>query len=228
MGRSSSNSKPTIPNKINGDVGGGGAGGDEEEEEDLEEEPPRRTTRLRTKAAAAAVPTTSATTAATTAATAAATTATETVEPPIYCEKEVLFDEPVKPLKKKKKVSSELRKRASRNREPKFSELSSESDNACASTDAAPLKRRSQRVVPPKLSEALKSRSVTRKRHVDTDIDDVTHEETFLFDCCFIRVSGQVYRRWKDLKKRRAFSRDEQLVVFLLDQQSEICKDDVG
>ena len=227
MGRASSNAKSlTIPNKTNGDVGRG-PGGDEEEEEDLEEEPPRRTTRLRTKAAAATV------TAAAAAATVSAavitapvvieTVVTQTVEPATYNDKEELSDEPVKPLKKKKKVSRELRKRASRKREPTFPELSSESDEATAPT---PIKRRSQRVVPPKLPESLKSQSVTKKRHVDTDVDDVTHEETHLFDCCFIRVSGQVYRRWKDLKKRLAYTRDEQLVVYLLDRQSEICKDE--
>ena len=226
MGRASSNAKSlTIPNKTNGDVGRG-PGGDEEEEEDLEEEPPRRTTRLRTKAAAATV--TAAAAATVTAAVITApvvieTVVTQTVEPATYNDKEELSDEPVKPLKKKKKVSRELRKRASRKREPTFPELSSESDEATAPT---PIKRRSQRVVPPKLPESLKSQSVTKKRHVDTDVDDVTHEETHLFDCCFIRVSGQVYRRWKDLKKRLAYTRDEQLVVYLLDRQSEICKDE--
>ena len=227
MGRASSNAKSlTIPNKTNGDVGRG-PGGDEEEEEDLEEEPPRRTTRLRTKAAAATVTAAAAavtvTAAVITAPVVIETVVTQTVEPATYNDKEELSDEPVKPLKKKKKVSRELRKRASRKREPTFPELSSESDEATAPT---PIKRRSQRVVPPKLPESLKSQSVTKKRHVDTDVDDVTHEETHLFDCCFIRVSGQVYRRWKDLKKRLAYTRDEQLVVYLLDRQSEICKDE--
>ena len=230
MGRASSNAKSlTIPNKTNGDVGRG-PGGDEEEEEDLEEEPPRRTTRLRTKAAAATVTAAATVIAASEATVTAAvitapvvieTVVTQTVEPATYNEE--LSDEPVKPPKKKKKVSRELRKRASRKREPTFPEISSESDEATAPT---PIKRRSQRVVPPKLPESSKSQSVTKKRHVDTDVDDVTHEETHLFDCCFIRVSGQVYRRWKDLKKRLAYTRDEQLVVYLLDRQSEICKDE--
>ena len=199
MGRASSNPKSAtcpIPNKTNGDTGGG-----EEDEEEEPEPPLRRTTRLRTK---------------TTAALTTVTSPTNDVEIATNAEKEkevteVANDEVDKKKKGKEKEKTTTTSRVSK-RELDSINVSSESDVKTTSTT-----RRSQRVVH-KLSEMKSESIVTRTRHASKDVD-VSEEQHHLFDCCFIRVSGDVYRRWKEVKKRLKFVRDEELVLYFLDLQ---------
>ena len=215
MVRASSNPKSAncpIPSKTNGDAGGG-----EEVEEEEPEPPLRRTTRLRTKTSAAStisavVPTAIATTTTTT------TSTTDVVENEINAETEkeaveVVTNEEVDKKKKGKEKEKAATRRVSK-RELDSINVSSESDVKTTSTA-----RRSQRVVH-KLSEVKSESVAARTRHGSKDFD-VSEEQHHLFDCCFIRVTGDVYRRWKEVKKRLKFVRDEELVLYFLDLQSE-------
>lgn len=196
MGRASSNPKsatcPPVPNKSNGDA-------DEEDPEDPE--PPRRATRLRTKAATTTSTDSTAATAAAskTSATMASNSQTSSVE------KE---DEENDAKKSSKKPSTRVSKR-----ELESINVSSENDVKAASAS-----QRSKRVI--RKPTTMSSSSVAVKgENVDIHVEE--DDRHHLIDCCFIRVSGQVYRRWKEVKKRLKFVRDEDLVLYFLELQSE-------
>lgn len=163
----------------------------DDDDDDAETPPVRRTTRQRTKA-----------TTATSTPVVAATTVTS-VAPVV--DKEA-SDEPSEGQslgRKRRRRKSSMRVSK---RELESINVSSESDVKTASTT-----RRSKRVVR-KLSPVKNDAGV-----IEVEEDDQHH----LIDCCFIRVSGEVYRRWKEVKKRLKFARDEDLVVYFLQLQSE-------
>ena len=42
-------------------------------------------------------------------------------------------------------------------------------------------------------------------------------EESLVYDCCFIKVTGSIYQRWKRARELMDFQNDEDLAIHLLD-----------
>ena len=64
-------------------------------------------------------------------------------------------------------------------------------------------------------------RSLRKRRpHLDysEDLDqELSIEESQVYDCCFIKVTGSVYTKWKKIREQLGFLNDEELAVHLLD-----------
>lgn len=56
-----------------------------------------------------------------------------------------------------------------------------------------------------------------RKAFLDYSEDNDLFEEHQVYDCCFIKVTGSIYGRWKRVRDQLKLQNDEDLVVHLLD-----------
>lgn len=66
-------------------------------------------------------------------------------------------------------------------------------------------------------SNAVDDKRLLRKRKTKVEYSEENFpDEAQLFDCCFIKVTGKVYEKWKSLKDKLELSLDEDLVLHLL------------